>query len=362
MLKPKLKAYVKNLECAHLKRTPKRTPKHHLNFSSNDYLGLATQPEIQAAYQAGFQQNSVGSTGSMLVSGYHETHEALEYAFKRALGVDAARLFPSGYTANLGVMQLLATLNIHALIDKQMHASIYDGLRLSGGRYTRYYDAPKPNVPDAIVLTEGIFSMRGNMPDLTQLANHYPLIVDEAHSFGILGPSGLGSVTAHRLTQDEVPLRIIPFGKALGAAGAIVLGDNDWITALTQTARPFIYSTAMSPAMAHGLRYAFQHLQAADTARKALQQNIVLFKQHITHSPLVWADTNTPIQQLRLGSPKLAIQYAAYLEAHNIYCIPMREPTVRRTETGLRIVLNHCHTPDNIHYLFECLHQCHRSI
>ncbi len=361
MLKPKLKAYVKKIESAHLKRVPRHIPRNHLNFSSNDYLGLATLPDIQAAYQAGFKQFPAGSTGSMLVSGYHEAHEALEYAFTNALEVDAARLFPSGYAANLSIMQLLATLNIYALIDKQVHASIYDGLRLSGGNYTRYHNTPKPNIPDAIVLTEGIFSMRGNIPNLTSLAKNYPLIVDEAHSFGVLGPNGLGSVVAHALTQNEVPLRMIPFGKALGAVGAIVVGDKDWITALTQTARPFIYSTAMSPAMAYGLRHALHYLQAADTARQTLQQNISVFKQQIKNSPLTWTDTDSPIQQLKLGSPQLANQYSEYLVTHHILCMPMREPTVKRTETGLRIVLTHSHTSDNIHYLFEHLHQCHHQ-
>ena len=259
-------------------------------------------------------------------------------------------------------MQLLATLDIHALIDKGVHASFYDGLRLGGGTYTRYPHNQLPQKTkhphNTVLITESIFSMSGETPNLNSLAEQYPLIIDEAHAFGVLGPKGLGSVPAHALTQKEVPLRMIPFGKAFGASGAIVAGDKDWITALLQTARSFTYSTAMSPALSYGLLEAFRLLQNADEARVMLQENIQCFKQHIKHSPLTWQASKTPIQQLKLGCPKKATQYALRLQAKNIRCIAMREPTVKRAETGLRIVLNSRHTPDNIHQLFECLHQC----
>ncbi len=362
MLKPKLKAYTAHLDATHLRRVPSLTPKNCLNFSSNDYLGLTSNQTLQAAYQTGFKKYPTGSTGSMLVSGYHETHAMLETAFTDTLSTDAALLFPSGYAANLSVMQLLATLNIHALIDKGVHASIYDGLRLSGGTYTRYQHTPKTTSPNAVVITESIFSMSGQTPHLKSLAKTHPLIIDEAHAFGVLGPNGLGAVAALKLTQTHVPLRVIPFGKALGACGAIVTGDTDWITALLQTARPLIYSTAMSPALAHGILEAFKLLQAADGARLTLQKNIKQFKKQIKHSPLTWQDSQTPIQQLKLGCPKRAKQYALKLQENNIRCIPMREPTVKRADTGLRIVLNSQHTEDDIQKLFTCLDLCHKSI
>ncbi|MDX2345485.1 MAG: aminotransferase class I/II-fold pyridoxal phosphate-dependent enzyme [Legionella sp.] len=359
MLNTKLQSYIKQLDTKHLKRTPSLLDSNHLNFSSNDYLNLANHEQLKLSYQAGFEKYPAGSTGSMLVSGYHETHEALEIAFSDALKVDSALLFPSGYAANLSIMQLLAALDIHALIDKEVHASIYDGLKLAGGSYTRYKLQPKKSISqNTLLLTESIFSMSGRTPDFLALAKQYPLIIDEAHAFGVLGPKGLGRVAAHKLTSTEVPLRVIPLGKALGASGAIVAGDKDWITALLQTARPLIYSTAMSPALAYGLLHAFKILQHADTARHTLQQNILCFKQHIKHSPLNFQDSDTPIQQLKLGCPKKALMCALQLQAKNINCISMREPTVRRAETGLRIVLNSSHTTDNIQYLFESLHQC----
>jgi 8-amino-7-oxononanoate synthase len=371
MLKHKLKAYTAALDVKSLKRVPNLIPNNCLDFSSNDYLALTTNQRLKSAYQIGFEKYPIGSTGSILVSGYHATHQALEAAFVQALQVDAALLFPSGYAANLSIMQLLAKLDIHAIIDKNMHASIYDGLALSGGTYTRYRDINQINkinqkqakIPaDAVILTEGIFSMRGEAPNLKLFPSKYPLIIDEAHAFGVLGPQGLGSVAAHALTQTEVPLRIIPFGKALGGAGAIVAGDKVWITALLQAARPLIYSTAMSPALAYGLNKAFELLRAADSARSNLQTNIQHFKQHIKNSSLTWTNSDTPIQQLQLGCPQKANAYTLKLQEKNIRCIAMREPTVKRADTGLRIVLNSRHTAQQIQQLFACLHQCQTSI
>ncbi|MDF1646244.1 MAG: aminotransferase class I/II-fold pyridoxal phosphate-dependent enzyme [Legionellaceae bacterium] len=366
MLKLKLQSHIADAKERGLLRLRSLTPNSPLNFSSNDYLGLTTHTALQTAYSKSFHQYPAGSTGSMLVSGYHKTHQKLEMAFAKALGVEAALLFSSGYAANLSLMQLLATLDIHALIDKSVHASFYDGLHLSGGSYSRYphnHSTPKTkHAENTVLITESIFSMSGTIPNLQALATHYPLIVDEAHAFGVLGPKGLGCVAEHRLTTDQVPLRIIPLGKALGASGAIVAGDKDWITALLQTARPFIYSTAISPALTDGMLEAFQCLQDADKARLTLQENIQYFRTQIQSSPLRWQDSKAPIQQLQLGCPKKAGLYAFKLQQNNIRCIPMREPTVRRPETGLRIVLNSHHTPDNIQKLFKCLHQCHHSI
>ncbi|MCH9689589.1 MAG: aminotransferase class I/II-fold pyridoxal phosphate-dependent enzyme [Gammaproteobacteria bacterium] len=368
MLKHKLKAYTAALDEKSLKRSPSLMLNHCLDFSRNDYLALTTNQHLKTAYQIGFERYPTGSTGSMLVSGYHETHQALEAAFVQALQVDAALLFPSGYAANLSIMQLLAKLNIHALIDKNMHASVYDGLALSGGTYTRYRDIAQLNQKkstcpnDTVIMTEGIFSMHGEAPDLNLFPSNYPLIIDEAHAFGVLGPQGLGSVAAHGLTQTEVPLRIIPFGKALGGAGAMVAGDKAWITALLQAARPLIYSTAMSPALAYGLNKAFELLRAADSARLNLHANIRQFKQHIKNTSLTWANSDTPIQQLRLGCPQQANAYMLKLQEKNIRCIAMREPTVKRADTGLRIVLNSRHTAQQIQQLFTSLEQCKTSI
>ena len=341
-----------------------------IHFSSNDYLSLASDESIKKAYQQGFKRYPSGSGGSMVVCGYHSTHKALEDAFADALGVEDCLLFPSGYAANLSVVGLLACFDAHLLIDKAVHASIYDGLKLSGGRYSRYLhndltDLAKKmrNVPlNSVIMTEGVFSMSGPCAELFEIvemgrAYQHVLLVDEAHSFGLLGPEGLGAVVQQQLTEADVPLRIIPLGKACAGFGAIVAGKEEWIDALLQSARPHIYSTAISPAYAHGLLETLAVIRSADARRAKLAALVDYFREAISNSPLQWRDSSSPIQQLQLGCPEQALLYADKLRSRSIICAPMRYPTVSRQETGLRVILNYDHQPEDIDALFKCLHQ-----
>lgn len=336
-----------------------------INFSSNDYLSLTSDSRIKKAYQRGFELYPTGSGSSMVVCGYHAAHHALEKAFAEALHVDDCMLFSSGYAANLSVMGLLARFESHILIDKSAHASIYDGLQLADAHYSRFLHNNIANLAAKIktsstnvIVTEGIFSMSGQCAPLTEIAElSHDMVVDEAHAFGILGPQGLGSVRQHQLTQAEVPLRIIPLGKACGASGAIVAGQGGWIDALLQSARPHTYSTAISPAMAYGLQETLEILLAADERRDKLAGLVQYFRKAVANSPLKWRDSDSPIQQLQLGCSHRALNFANKLREQSILCLPMRQPTVSKQETGLRVILNYNHEPKQIDYLFECLHQ-----
>ena len=337
-----------------------------LNFSSNDYLSLASDARVQRGFQEGFGQKPAGSGGSMLVSGYHAAHKALEQGFAEALGVDACMVFSSGYTANLSVIGLLAQLGTHVLIDKSVHASIYDGLVLSGASYSRYLHQDLADMSlktqttpeNTVLMTESIFSMSGQIAPLKEMSRLHPhaLFVDEAHAFGVLGPEGLGSVVQAGLTQDDVPLRMIPLGKAYAASGAIIAGQGAWIDALLQAARPHCYSTAISPAFAHGLLNTLDIIRASDARRDKLNALVHYFRQAIATSPLQWRDSHTPIQQLQLGDPHRAVSFATRLREQGILCMPMRQPTVSLPETGLRVILNYHHEPADIDRLFQCLH------
>jgi 8-amino-7-oxononanoate synthase len=181
------------------------------------------------------------------------------------------------------------------------------------------------------------------------------LIVDEAHGFGIIGPQGMGGTCAAGLSQAEVPLRIIPFGKALAGSGAVVVGQAVWIDALLQATRQPVYSTSISPAMAHGMLTTLSLLQEADDRRQQITHLIAYFRQHIQQSAYVWRDSLSPIQQLQLGCPHLAMQMTEKLAKNGIRCFAIRQPTVPKQETGLRIVLNYHHTPHDIDRLFEVL-------
>lgn len=337
-----------------------------LNFSSNDYLSLTFEKRLQAAYQQGFATHCVGSGASMVVCGYHPEHRALEKAFAEALSLDDAVVFSSGYVANLSVVSLLSTLPCSLLIDRGVHASIYDGLTLAQATYTRYrhhdmWDAQqKMQHGPGVVLTESVFSMSGHVTPLDELARvsqplGYELVVDEAHAFGVLGREGLGGVVHAGLTQQEVPLRIIPLGKAGAATGAMVVGHAAWIDALVQVARPYIYSTAISPAVAVGLRETLTWVREADDRRSKLHALIAYFGQKAQASPLTWRASISPIQQLQLGCPHRALHYGQRLKAWGIVCVPMRTPTVSKRDTGLRVLLNYHHEPAHIDRLFTCL-------
>ncbi len=340
----------------------------NLDFSCNDYLSLTTDARVRQAFCKGFERYPVGSGGSMVLSGYHAPHRQLEQDFAQALGVDDCLLFSSGYAANLSVVSLLAQFGAHCLIDKSVHASVYDGLTLAKAKYSRFlhnnlHDLQKklaliPN-PTAI-LTESTFSMSGLHAPLTDIAGLAPtrdvaLIVDEAHGFGVMGPQGLGGVSAAGLTQVDVPLRVIPFGKAMAGSGAIVAGQALWIDALLQATRQPIYSTAISPALAYGLREVLLIIQQSDDRRAYLRDLITYFRERARTSSFRWRDSVSPIQQLQVGCPYIAMTLAQTLQAQQIRCCPIRQPTVSKQETGLRIILNYHHTQTDIDRLFRVL-------
>jgi 8-amino-7-oxononanoate synthase len=325
---------------------------------------------MKSAFQTGIDRYALGSGGSMVVSGYHASHHDLERGFSEALGVDDCLIFSSGYAANLSVIGLLAHFNAHVLIDKMVHASIYDGLKSVNCKYQRYLHNNLVDLrlklqsvsKNIVLVTEGIFSMSGELAPLGAIAELAKnqiegLIVDEAHAFGVLGKEGLGAVFHHDLTQETVPLRIIPLGKAFASTGAIVAGQGAWIDALLQSARPYIYSTGISPAMAYGVLKTLDLLREADDRRAHVQQLIQYFRSKITRSSMTWRDSITAIQQLQLGCPKKALEVSQYLQNQGVFCLPMRQPTVSKQDTGLRVILNYNHQPEDIDYLFQLLNE-----
>lgn len=349
-----------------------RNPQH-IRFDSNDYLSLTNDKTIARAYQRGYALHPSGSGGSMLLGGYHANHQVVEHAFAQLLDVDQCLLFSSGYAANLAVTALFAKIKLPLLIDKGVHASIYDGLALSQTDFKRYnhndlndLEGTRGQINTACaVLTEGVFSMTGHKAPLDKIASLFSdhretaLIVDEAHSFGLFGDNGSGMTALCQLSQQQVPLRIIPLGKACAAQGAIVAGQGAWINALIQAGRSFIYSTAVSPAQSYGLMKTLEVVARADARRLKLQQLIGLFQSCSSNSPLSWSDSSTAIQHLHLGCPSLALNYQAQLEQAGFSCAAVRTPTVTKKHTGLRIVLNVNHQPEHIINLFNILHSIH---
>lgn len=367
-LSGRVREYTEQLNQKGLLRTRRITDSYNsplIHFDSNDYLSLTQDKRIAQAYQQGYALYPVGSGASMVLSGYHPNHRALERAFSEHLGVDECILFSSGYAANLAITALLGSIKAHCLIDKSVHASVYDGLALSQVHYTRYRHNDMTDLANKLtsisdptaLLTEGIFSMSGQVAPLAEISSLCSTtIVDEAHSFGVIGAQGKGAVHYHGLGQKEVPLRILAFGKAFAAQGALIAGQKEWINALLQAGRSVIYSTGISPALSYGLLKTLDLVIDADDRRVKLGQLIQLFKEEIINSPLNWVHSDTPIQQLQLGCPHKAQYYDQELQQLGFSCSAIRAPTVNVKATGLRLIINYRHEPKQIQQLFEQLH------
>lgn len=370
-LHDKIKAYTDDLNqkgLLRVRKLPQQLTQKTVFFDSNDYLSLSDDARLKQAYQHGYQHYPTGSGASPLLSGYHANHRAIERAFAELMQVDDCLLFSSGYAANSAITALLGRIKTSCLIDKGIHASVYDGLFLSQVSYERMlHNNPddllhkmKVNPQHAVLMTEGIFSMSGQIAPLSEYApictqHQAVLLVDEAHSFGVIGEQGKGAVVHHRLSQNEVPLRMIPLGKAFAAQGAVVVGQQDWINGLLQAGRSAIYSTAISPALSYGLLKTLDVVVQADDRRQKLIDLITLFREQIQHSPFNWTDSHTPIQQLKLGCPHRALRYADELLKRGFSCSAIRAPTVSPKSSGLRIIINYRHQPEDITQLFNQL-------
>lgn len=369
MLEATARSYISSLKEKALYRKRRLFSQQGLCFCSNDYLSLGEEPFIKKSYQKGFERYASGSGGSALVC-YQAIHQSLEQRFAEAFETEAALLFPSGYQANLGLITFFSKLEAHFLIDKALHASFYDGLNMADAFYKRFFHndlnhfkaqleqlSEKDN---GVAITESVFSMSGQLAPLTAMSKLCQsaksiFLVDEAHAFGVYGKEGLGLVAHQQLNQEEVALRVIPFGKALAGQGAMIVGKKIWIEGILQSARSLFYSTAPSPALCYGLLESFDFLRAADDRRKKIFDLIACFQGLVKRSHLKWRSSASPIQQLQLGSCEKALYFAQQLEKNNIFCAPMRPPTVSKEETGLRVILNYHHEPDDLENLFKHL-------
>ncbi|HEY2344851.1 MAG TPA: 8-amino-7-oxononanoate synthase [Xanthomonadaceae bacterium] len=340
-----------------------------INFGGNDYLGLAHHPAIVSAMQVAAQNCGVGAGASHMVCGHHTEHSLLERAIADWLGYPRALLFGSGYLANLAVVQALMQPGDVCLQDKFNHASLIDGARLSQSRLVRYPHADAQAArrqadlhPDGALMlaTDGVFSMDGDIAPLRELAEvahaHQGLLyVDEAHAVGVVGPEGRGSVAAAGLDARQVPLVLVTLGKALGSYGAVVVGEDWAIEHVMQTARPYIYTTAMPPAVAVAALAAVKLARGEEWRRVKLAGLIERFRQGARERGLCLLDSHTPIQPLPLGDNALAVKAAHDLQARGFLVGAIRPPSVPPGGARLRITLSALHEDRDIDALLDAL-------
>ncbi|KHT62703.1 8-amino-7-oxononanoate synthase [Photobacterium gaetbulicola] len=339
-----------------------------LNFSSNDYLGLAQEPALVAAWQEGLSLYGAGSGASPLVTGFHSPHQYLQSQLAEWLGYDQALLFSSGFGANQALLFTMLQKGDYLLQDKLNHASLVEAGMLSPATMRRFaHNDPASlsrllaRIPDScpkLVVTEGVFSMDGDLSPLSDIAgvcqqSGSMLVVDDAHGCGVLGESGRGSCAHAGIKPD---ILVVTFGKAFGLQGAAILCSQDVAEYLMQFARHFIYSTAMPPAQAHALSKACDMIQQQGWRRDKL---VALGECLVGHlSPDVeMVATPTPIKPLMVGSSERAVSFADKLRQRGLWVSAIRPPTVPANAARLRVTLTAAHKEPEVRMLAQAINE-----
>ena len=334
-----------------------------VNFSSNDYLGLARHPALKSASIEAIQQRGTGSGASRLITGSSDLHAALEREIAAWKSTDTAVLFNSGYQANIGVLGALTKSCDRIFYDARSHASLLDGIRLSRATPHEFrhndlahlaellcqYDSPGIRA----IVTESVFSMDGDLAPLVQLielaiAHDCLLVVDEAHAIGAFGPQGAGLCAQLGLTSDLL-IQVGTCGKALGSFGAYVACHRTVATLLRNRARSFIYTTALPPATLAATQAAIRYLSGNDDRQQQLHRN----RRHLENR--LGVSTTSQIFPLVLGQSAAAVAASQQLFQQGFWVQAIRPPTVPNGTARLRISLSSTHTPDQIDRLCTAL-------
>jgi 8-amino-7-oxononanoate synthase len=376
---PALEAALAQLEAAQLRRA-RITVAHRaasgrtltladgrelLDFSSNDYLGLARHPALAAAMAASAAESGAGSGASHLITGHGAQHARLEEELAAFTGRERALLFSTGYMANLAVIGTLAGRSERVLLDRLSHASLIDGARLSGARLVRYPHADAGAAASllqaeprrtALLATDGVFSMDGDLapvPELARCARAHDawLLVDDAHGLGVIGARGGGVLEHFALGSEMVPILLGTLGKAFGCFGAFVAGSAALIELLVQKARPYLYTTALPEPVAAASRAALALVRSESWRRERLRALVRRFRAAAQAAGVSLLDSATPIQPVLLGSPAAALAAQRALAAAGFWVVAIRPPTVPAGSARLRVTLSAAHSEAQIEAL-----------
>ncbi len=328
-----------------------------LNFASNDYLGLAGDGRLQQAAIEAIARYGTGSTGSRLLSGHRPVHGALEQAIAQWKQTEAAIVFSSGYTANLGAIAALVGPKDLIVGDEYNHSSLKNGAKLSGAAVFDYahnditqlrllLEQHRSQYRRCLVLTDGVFSMDGDicpLPEILALAAEFSgmVLVDDAHGTGVLGETGAGCV--EHLGCSKIPLvHMGTLSKALGSLGGYVAGTASLIDFLRNRAATWIYTTALSPADAAAALAAIEVIQAEPERRRWLWERVAQLRQHLeNHENLKMLPSESPILCLQLPNAKIALQASEHLEGQGIFAPAIRPPTVPTSRIRLSVMATH---------------------
>ncbi len=346
-------------------------------FCSNDYLGLAGDPALVAAVKEGADLYGVGSGASHLISGHYVAHHALEERLATFVGMPRALCFSTGYMANIGAITALAqggdgsNGGTAVFSDELNHASLIDGIRLSGAEKHIYPHGDlaalaqllaTSTVTRKLVVTDAVFSMDGDLaplPELLALCEQYNafLLVDDAHGFGVLGVEGRGSLEHFGIdpAQHSRLVYVGTLGKAAGVAGAFVAAQDDVIEWLLQRARTYIFTTGAPPLLAHALLKSVDLIEQGAARRAHLQGLICQLRAGLNFPNWRRIDSETPIQPLILGENSEALRVGAALLEAGLWVPAIRPPTVPAGTARLRITVSATHTTAQVQALIDTL-------
>lgn len=345
-----------------------------INFASNSYLGLTHHPRVISAATEALQKDGAGSGAAPLISGYGPAHAELEKTIAKWKGTESAVILPSGYQANLALIQTAAAIGqlgkgVRFLIDKLSHASLIDAVQQSEapfrvlphngmGKLRRLLeDAPADQLQ--VVVTESIFSMDGDAADLNGLVRlkaefQFVLLLDEAHATGVFGPSGNGLAAEWGATK-QVDASVITFSKSLGTAGAAVCGSNLFCQMLVNHARAYLFSTSPPSATMAATKASIEVIQAEPERIERLKLITRQTRDAISDIGFTIPAGPAPIIPLIFASEEAALAAAQHMEDEGLLTIAIRPPTVPRGSSRLRITLCCEHTDSDLQRLCDCL-------
>ena len=349
--------------------------KDYLLLSSNSYLGLCNDDRLKQAARDAIEKYGVGSGGSRLTTGSYEIHQKLEEEIAFFKKTEAALLFNTGYMANVGAISSIADKSWIIFSDSLNHASIIDGCRLSRAEIVVYDHCDTKDLArkvqdnanrQALIVTDGLFSVDGDiapLPAIVEIAkkNNILLMVDDAHSTGVLGPNGGGTADYFGLS-DEIDISMGTLSKALASEGGFIAGKQSMIDYLVNTARSFIFSTALSPATIAVARKALEIIRIEPQRRETLLANAAWFRAELRQAGFAAAENEAPIISIVVGAPDLAVAFSNRLMERNIFVSAIRPPTVPEGTSRLRISIMATHTGEDLEQALNSIAEIGRDL
>ena len=340
-----------------------------INFCSNDYLGLASHPDISLALKQAADLYGTGSGASHLVSGHSVVHQKLEEQLAQYTGRPRALLFSTGYMANMGAINALVGRRDLVLQDQLNHASLLDGGRLSQADFKRYKHVDMASLEQRLeqssaerklIVSDGVFSMDGNLAPLSEIStlakkHNAWLMVDDAHGVGVLGPQGGGLVEQLGMNLKQVPILVGTLGKSFGTFGAFVAGSEALIETLIQFSRSYIYTTALPPAVAAATLASLKIVRQESWRRDKLVQLVTRFRRGAEQIGLQLGGSNTPIQPVLINNDAKVMQVGQSLRDAGFLVGAIRPPTVPVGTGRLRITFSADHSEEQVDQLVAAL-------